>query len=73
MRALTKLTAGPGLELVDRPEPECGPEEVKIRVLRAGVCGTDLHLAGWDDWAQAIVKPPLVTGHEFYGEVVAVG
>ena len=44
MRALTKLTAGPGLELVDRPEPVCGPLDVKIRVLRAGLCGTDLHL-----------------------------
>ena len=73
VRALTKLTAGPGLELVDRPEPECGPADVKIRVLRAGICGTDLHLAGWDDWAESTVKPPLVIGHEFYGEVVEVG
>jgi threonine 3-dehydrogenase len=73
VRALTKLTAGPGLELLDRPEPVCGPAEVKIRVLRAGICGTDLHLAEWDDWAEATVKPPLVIGHEFYGEVVEVG
>ena len=73
MRALTKLTAGPGLELVDRPEPECGPAEVKIRVLRAGLCGTDLHLQQWDDWAAETVRPPLVIGHEFYGEVVEVG
>ena len=63
MRALTKLSAGPGLSLVDRPEPECGPADVKIRVLRAGICGTDLHLAGWDEWAQSVVKPPLVIGH----------
>jgi threonine 3-dehydrogenase len=73
VRALTKLTAGPGLELVDRPEPQCGPRDVKIRVLRAGLCGTDLHLAGWDDWAAATVVPPLVIGHEFYGEVVEAG
>ena len=73
MRALTKLTAGPGLELVDRPEPVCGPLDVKIRVLRAGLCGTDLHLEQWDDWAASTVHAPMVIGHEFYGEVVEVG
>ena len=73
MRALAKLAAGPGLELVDRPAPECGPAQVKLRVLRAGLCGTDLHLQAWDDWAAATVRPPLVLGHEFYGEVVEVG
>jgi len=73
MRALAKLAAGPGLDLVDLPEPACGPSEVKLRVLRAGLCGTDLHLQAWDDWAAATVRPPLVLGHEFYGEVVEVG
>ena len=73
MRALTKTTAGPGLDLVDRPEPTVGPADVKIRVLRAGVCGTDLHLEQWDDWAAATVTAPLVLGHEFYGEVVEIG
>jgi threonine 3-dehydrogenase len=73
MRALTKLTAGPGLELVDRPEPDCGPLEVKIRVLRAGLCGTDLHLEQWDDWAAATVHAPMIIGHEFYGEIVEIG
>jgi len=73
MRALAKLAAGPGLELVDMPEPVCGPTEVKLRVLRAGLCGTDLHLQAWDDWAAGMVRPPLVLGHEFYGEVVEVG
>ncbi|GAB95956.1 threonine 3-dehydrogenase [Kineosphaera limosa] len=73
MRALTKLSAAPGLELVDRPEPVCGPRDVKIRVLRAGLCGTDLHLQQWDDWTAANVNPPLIIGHEFYGEVVQVG
>jgi threonine 3-dehydrogenase len=72
MRALVKPEAGPGLELVDRPEPEVGPGEVKIRVLRAGLCGTDLHLEQWDDWAASTVRPPLVLGHEFFGEVVEV-
>lgn len=73
MRALAKTVAGPGLSLVDLPEPECGPADVKIRVLRAGLCGTDLHLQAWDDWAAENVKPPMVIGHEFYGEVVEVG
>ncbi len=73
MRALTKLSAGPGLQLLDRPEPICGPRDVKIRVLRAGLCGTDLHLEQWDEWTAANVAPPLVIGHEFCGEVVQVG
>lgn len=74
MRALVKPRLGPGLELVDVPDPEPGPDEVKIRVLRAGVCGTDLHLHGWDEWAaSAVPATPQVIGHEFYGEVVEVG
>ena len=73
MRALVKSRPGPGLELRDVPEPEPGPHDVKIRVLRAGLCGTDLHLYEWDDWAADTVRTPLVVGHEFCGEVVAVG
>ena len=68
-----KTTAGPGLEMLDVPEPEVGPTDVKIRVLRAGLCGTDLHLEQWDDWAASTVHPPMTIGHEFYGEVVEVG
>lgn len=73
MRALVKTTAGPGLELVDVPEPVCGDRDVKVRVLRAGLCGTDLHLLAWDDWAAATVRAPMTIGHEFFGEVVEVG
>ncbi|ABL83257.1 MULTISPECIES: L-threonine 3-dehydrogenase [unclassified Nocardioides] len=73
MRALVKTTAGPGLELIDVPEPACGDRDVKIRVLRAGLCGTDLHLLSWDDWAAATVQAPMTIGHEFFGEVVEVG
>ncbi len=73
MRALVKTEAGPGLTLTDVPEPEPGPAEVKVRVLRAGLCGTDLHIEGWDDWAAATIQAPLVVGHEFYGEVVEIG
>ncbi|HEY3406624.1 MAG TPA: L-threonine 3-dehydrogenase [Propionicimonas sp.] len=73
MRALVKTAPGPGLELIDVPEPDCGPDQVKLRVLRAGLCGTDLHLESWDDWAASTVVAPLVIGHEFYGEIVEVG
>lgn len=73
MRALVKPTAGPGLELMDVPEPQPGLGEVKIRVLRAGLCGTDLHIESWDDWAAGMLAPPLVVGHEFYGEIVELG
>ena len=73
MKALYKPAAQPGLELVERPEPDAGPGEVKIRVLRTGICGTDLHIEAWDDWAAGAVNAPLIVGHEFCGEVVAVG
>ncbi len=73
MKALVKGAQGPGLELTDVPEPEPGPNEVKLRVLRTGICGTDLHIEAWDDWAAATIAPPLVVGHEFVGEVVETG
>src|SRR6476620_539224 len=73
VRALVKTTARPGLELLEVPEPAMGPTDVKIRVLRAGLCGTDLHLEQWDDWAASTVHPPMTIGHEFYGQVVEVG
>jgi threonine 3-dehydrogenase len=73
VKALYKPAAAPGLELVDRAEPQAGPGEVKIRVLRTGVCGTDLHIEAWDDWAAGAVDAPLIAGHEFAGEVVAIG
>jgi len=73
MKALYKAAAGPGLELTDRPEPAAGAGEVKIRVQRTGICGTDLHIESWDDWAAGAIDAPLVPGHEFCGEVVAVG
>jgi threonine 3-dehydrogenase len=73
MKALYKPAAAPGFELVDRPEPSTGPGEVKIRVLRAGICGTDLHIESWDAWAASAVNAPLIPGHEFCGEVVEIG
>lgn len=73
MKALCKLRAAPGFDFIDRPEPEPGAADVKIRVLRTGICGTDLHIRDWDPWAAGAVNPPLVAGHEFYGEVVDIG
>ncbi|WP_433876480.1 L-threonine 3-dehydrogenase [Sinomonas atrocyanea] len=73
MKALYKPGPQPGLELTDRPEPQAGPADVKIRVLATGICGTDLHIQSWDASAQSMLVTPLVPGHEFYGEVVEVG
>ena len=73
MKALVKARAEPGLGLEDVPVPTIGRDDVLIRVLRTGVCGTDLHIYDWDGWAQANVPVPLVVGHEFVGEVVDAG
>src|SRR5215468_6012491 len=73
MEALVKARAEPGLVLEDVPVPALGRDDVLIRVLRTGVCGTDLHIYEWDSWAQANVPVPLVSGHEFVGEVVEAG
>jgi threonine 3-dehydrogenase len=73
MRALYKAAAEPGFELTERPEPDAGAGEVKIRVLRTGICGTDLHIEAWDAWAAGAVDAPLVPGHELCGEVVEIG
>ncbi|MGH3187953.1 MAG: L-threonine 3-dehydrogenase [Streptosporangiaceae bacterium] len=73
MKALVKAKAEPGLVLEDVPVPVIGRDDVLIKVLRTGVCGTDLHIFEWDGWAQANVPVPLVVGHEFVGEIVEVG
>ena len=73
MRALVKKSAGPGFELAEVAEPTIREDEVLIRVRRAGVCGTDVHIYEWDDWAKGRCRPPFVVGHEFAGDVVRVG
>jgi threonine 3-dehydrogenase len=73
VKALVKAAAAPGLELRDVPEPEIGINDVLVRVRKAGICGTDLHIRDWDEWAQHAVTPPITIGHEFVGHVVAVG
>ena len=73
MKALVKSRREPGLWLEDVPAPQAGINDVLIRVLMTGICGTDLHIYEWDDWAQSTIPIPLVIGHEFVGEIAAVG
>jgi threonine 3-dehydrogenase len=73
MKALVKAHARPGLWLQEVPIPELGINDVLIRVHKTGICGTDVHIYKWDDWAQRTIPVPMVVGHEFVGEVVEVG
>src|SRR2546421_7638792 len=73
MKALVKSRDARGLWLEDVPEPQVGINDVKIRVLHTGICGTDLHIYEWDEWARTTIPVPLVIGHEFVGEIVEVG
>jgi threonine 3-dehydrogenase len=73
MKALVKRHSEPGLWLEDIPEPEMGINDVKIRIDRTGICGTDLHIYNWDAWAQKTIPVPMAVGHEFVGEIVEVG
>ncbi|MCI0637648.1 MAG: L-threonine 3-dehydrogenase [Gemmataceae bacterium] len=73
MQALVKKKAEPGLWLDEVPIPSVGINDVLIRILRTGICGTDLHIYKWDAWAQKTIPVPMVVGHEFVGEIVEVG
>jgi threonine 3-dehydrogenase len=73
MKALVKARAERGLWLEDIPEPEMGINDVLIRVKYTGICGTDVHIYNWDEWAQKTIPVPMAIGHEFVGEIVAVG
>ena len=73
MQALVKAKAEVGLWAEARPVPEIGPEDVLIKVNKTGICGTDIHIWNWDEWAARTVPVGLVTGHEFAGEIVAKG
>ncbi len=73
MKAIVKSKAEPGLWIEDVPEPELTINDVMIRVKKGGICGTDLHIYNWDAWAQSTIKVPTTIGHEFVGEIVAVG
>ena len=73
MKALVKSSAEPGLWMERVPVPEPGPSDVLIRVRKSAICGTDVHIWKWDDWAQATIPVPMVVGHEFVGEIVETG
>ena len=73
MKALVKAKAERGLWLEDIPEPAMGINDVLIRVLYTGICGTDVHIYNWDEWAQKTIPVPMAIGHEFVGKIVAVG
>ena len=73
MRALVKAKAEPGIWMERVPVPEVGPNDVLIKVKKSAICGTDVHIYNWDQWAQKTVPVPMVTGHEFVGEIAEVG
>jgi threonine 3-dehydrogenase len=73
MKALRKMKPGPGLEMQQVPIPAIKAGEVLIQVRKRAICGTDLHIFKWDEWSQNRLKPPVTTGHEFYGEIVEAG
>ncbi len=73
MRALVKAKAEPGIWMQDVPVPEIGPNDVLIKVRKASICGTDVHIFNWDAWAQKTIKVPMVIGHEFVGEIAKLG
>ena len=73
MRALVKAEAAVGLALRDEPTPQIGIDDILIKVAKTGICGTDLHIWKWDEWAQKTIPVPMVVGHEFAGRVVEVG
>ena len=73
MLAVVKPEAAPGADIRQMPRPKFGPDDVLVKVKVASICGTDLHIYNWDQWAQNRIKPPLIPGHEFCGNVEAVG
>lgn len=73
MKAIQKAKAGPGAKLISAPVPEPTSHQVLVRVKATSICGTDIHIYNWDAWSASRIKPPMIFGHEFAGEVVEVG
>ena len=73
MKAVEKTFPREGLWAAQAPVPEIGPDDVLIRINKTGICGTDIHIWNWDEWASATVPVPMITGHEFAGEIVEIG
>ena len=73
MKALSKLHAKPGIWMIDVEKPECGYNDLLIKIKKTAICGTDVHIYKWDDWSQKTIPVPMVVGHEYVGEVAAMG
>ncbi len=73
MKALCKLKKEPGIWLADLPIPEIGVNDVLVKIKKTAICGTDIHIYNWDEWAQNTIPVPMAVGHEFMGEIVALG
>lgn len=73
MKAIAKTKSAPGLEIIDVDEPSIKPGHVKLKVERASLCGTDLHIYNWDQWSSSRIKPVRIVGHEFCGTIVEIG
>ena len=73
MKALAKTQPAPGLELIETNIPQAGPNDLLVKVQVTSICGTDAHIYAWDAWSQSRIKPPIIIGHEFAGEVVDIG
>lgn len=73
MDAIVKLSAAPGLELRQVPVPTPGPGEVLIKIHKTAICGTDVHIYDWNEWSTQHIKPPMVIGHEYVGEIAELG
>jgi len=73
MKALSKQKSETGIWMIDAPVPEIGPDDVLVKINKTGICGTDVHIYKWDEWAQKTIPVPMITGHEYAGEIVAVG
>jgi threonine 3-dehydrogenase len=73
MKSLSKLKAEKGIWMSDTPQPETGHNDIKIKIKKTAICGTDVHIYNWDDWAKKTIPVPMVVGHEYVGEIVEVG
>lgn len=73
MKSLVKAKREPGIWMQDVPMPEYGVNDVLIKIKKTAICGTDIHIYNWDEWAQATIPVPMTVGHEFYGEIVDIG
>ncbi|HEM8141069.1 TPA: L-threonine 3-dehydrogenase [Providencia rettgeri] len=73
MKALSKLKAEPGIWMTDVPKQELGHNDVMIKIRKTAICGTDVHIYNWDEWSQKTIPVPMVVGHEYIGEIVAIG